>query len=513
MLDEKLHGEEDMTEEPEQVEDLTGELTEELAEESTEEPTEEPSRAYFEDGADRDEPREETQKKKKKTSAGTIVAIIVAAGIFLGILAIGAYLLFFRDASSNDPTDEPGATPADSTTEAGDDEVLSGYGNNDVTALSDYAVLAADPDSETMQAVVAVNANGDAILTNAQLQILYWMEFYQFLNSYGSYASMFGLDYTLPLAGQSSLMENRTWEQYFLESATLNYNNYYALQRAAEAEGYTLPEDLAESLEDVLNPDGEFAQAATEDGFASPDAYLQAQFGDGTNVTAYYDYLYTYYLAMSYYDDVVYNGALEAITDDDVESYYDENAEAYAESGVLKMNNVSVRHILLQPEGDKDSETGDWSEEAWAAALQAAEDVLALWQDDPTEEHFAELANEYTDDTGSNTNGGLYEDFAPGDMVAGFDDWCFEADRAEGDVEIVQSEFGYHIILFKGQTETRAWFDDVKNDMISESTGTCLDELCARYPVEFDYTKVRLFDMVTKSVEEAEADASSTTEE
>lgn len=501
MLDDKIHGEEDLTEDPE-----------------TEEPVEESggdAKAYFED---RDEDAEEapsakTTPRKQGVSVGTVVAIIVAAGILLGILAIGAYLLFFRNDNSTDPTDAPVGETTVAPTESTDDAAMSGYGKNDVTALSDYAVLTADAEGETMQAVVAVNADGEAVLTNGQLQILYWMEFYQFLNSYGSYASMFGLDYTLPLAGQSSLMENRTWEQYFLESASINFSNYYALRRAAEEEGYALPDDLADSITDLSDPDGEFAQAAAEDGFDSPDAYLQAQFGDGTNVAAYHDYLYTYYLAMSYYDEVVYANAVNALTDDKIESYYDENAESYVESGILKKNNVSVRHILIEPEGEQDSETGDWTEEAWTDALQAAEDVLALWQNDPTEEHFAELANEYTDDTGSNTTGGLYEDFAPGEMVAGFDDWCFDDARAEGDVEIVQSEFGYHIILYTGQTETREWFDEVKNDLISEATGNRLDELCAAYPVSYDYTQVRLFDMVTKSVEEAEADAGSSTEE
>lgn len=454
------------------------------------------------------QPRPLEQKPRRSVSMRVLLIILVCG--LIGCLAVGAYLLFFSDRNT---TDDPAQTNAPSTSDEANAPAEAGFGKNDVTALADYALLTTTPDSTEMQAVVAVNANGDALLTNSQLQILYWMEFYQFLNSYGSYASMFGLDYTTPLAGQASLMENRTWEQYFLESATVNFSNYYALARAAEADGYVLPEDLQKNIDDLSDPDGEFAQAAEADGFESPDAYLQAQFGEGTNLDAYRSYLATYYLAMSYYDDVVYANAVESVTDDAVVSYYDENAASYEESGVLKKNNVSVRHILIEPEGDKDTETNTWSEEAWANALHEAEQVLAKWREDPTEEYFAQLANENSDDGGSNTTGGLYEDFAPGDMVAGFNEWCFDSTRAEGDAEIVQSEFGYHIIFFKGETETREWFDKVKDELISNSTGTQLEAICKEYPVSFDFTQMRVFDMVTKSVAEAEADAAQATTE
>ena len=43
------------------------------------------------------------------------------------------------------------------------------------------------------------------------------------------------------------------------------------------------------------------------------------------------------------------------------------------------------------------------------AAKQKAEDLLAQWKaGDATEDSFAELANENSADSGSNTNGGLY---------------------------------------------------------------------------------------------------------
>ena len=49
-------------------------------------------------------------------------------------------------------------------------------------------------------------------------------------------------------------------------------------------------------------------------------------------------------------------------------------------------------------------------EDAKAAAKIKAEQILDDWKNgDATEDSFAELAKTYSDDTGSNTNGGLYE--------------------------------------------------------------------------------------------------------
>ena len=43
------------------------------------------------------------------------------------------------------------------------------------------------------------------------------------------------------------------------------------------------------------------------------------------------------------------------------------------------------------------------------------------------------------DDPGSNTNGGLYEQVAPGVMFEGFNDWIFADGRAIGDTGLVEN--------------------------------------------------------------------------
>ena len=110
---------------------------------------------------------------------------------------------------------------------------------------------------------------------------------------------------------------------------------------------------------------------------------------------------------------------------------------------------AAVRHILIKAEAAED---GSYSDEAKAEAKARAEELLATWEaGDKTELEFATLAYLYSDDTGSNSNGGLYSVVRPGEMVEEFDRFCFE-NHQYGDTAIVYGESdtyaGYHIMFF-----------------------------------------------------------------
>ena len=121
-------------------------------------------------------------------------------------------------------------------------------------------------------------------------------------------------------------------------------------------------------------------------------------------------------------------------------------------------NLVNVRHILVSFEGGKTDETTGttvYSDEEKAKAKAAAEEILFAFNDgEKTEEAFAALATEKTTDTGSKENGGLYENVYPGQMVKAFNDWCFDSARKTGDTAIVETEYGYHVMYFVGNSDT-----------------------------------------------------------
>lgn len=115
---------------------------------------------------------------------------------------------------------------------------------------------------------------------------------------------------------------------------------------------------------------------------------------------------------------------------------------------------ANVRHLLVKFEGGT-TENGvtTYSEEEKAAAKVEAEELLAQWQaGDATEESFAALVTEKTDDTASASTGGLYENISPDSRyVENFLNWCLE-DHKAGDTGIVETEYGYHIMYYVGNS-------------------------------------------------------------
>lgn len=140
------------------------------------------------------------------------------------------------------------------------------------------------------------------------------------------------------------------------------------------------------------------------------------------------------------------------------------NGGLYSDLYTGTLAEVDVRHILIYPEGATSSTvtSQEWSEDAWAYAQNQAQQILNQWlAGEMTEESFAALANEHSDD-GDGTTGGLYTDVAVGQMVENFENWCFDASRQEGDYGIVKTEYGYHVMYYvRGDKDADTWtFDE-----------------------------------------------------
>ena len=106
-------------------------------------------------------------------------------------------------------------------------------------------------------------------------------------------------------------------------------------------------------------------------------------------------------------------------------------------------------------------------------AKRIAEEYLAKFNEgDKTEDAFAELADLYSDDTSSTTagggEGGLIENMKPGQYVQPFEDWAFDSARKPGDVGIVETEYGYHVMYFVSAEDEPIWKTDIRNALASE---------------------------------------------
>ncbi len=142
----------------------------------------------------------------------------------------------------------------------------------------------------------------------------------------------------------------------------------------------------------------------------------------------------------------------------------------------------NVRHILVSFEGGTSDDSGNitYSEEEKAAAKATAEELLNQWKSgEATEDSFAALATDKSSDPGSTANGGLYEDIAPNQMVAAFNDWCFAEGRKAGDTGIVETEYGYHVMYFVGDSDVTYRDYQIRNELTENAVSEWYADLIA----------------------------------
>ncbi len=309
-------------------------------------------------------------------------------------------------------------------------------------------------------------------LTNAELQVWYWMEVAAYRAS-----GLEGPDYTQSLDTQLCSLDDTaiTWQQYFLQRALNTWHTSQALVQMAQDvglpieeaykpnfenheiylvdipatkylygynKGYT-PNDLHQAYLDSIP--ALLEELAKAEGFDSAAALAEAAACASEKALAEYARIYN--LAYMYFTNLHYYIAPTA-----------EEVEAQAALlGDITGKTVDIRHILLIPDGAEVAADGTvtCTEEAWAACEESARTMLEAFrkQKDTSEPRFAELAHSSSMDAGSALNGGAYREIFPGQLVSALDSWCFDEARVSGDTELIRTDCGWHIVYFSGSTE------------------------------------------------------------
>ena len=153
---------------------------------------------------------------------------------------------------------------------------------------------------------------------------------------------------------------------------------------------------------------------------------------------------------------------------------------------------VNVRHALAKFKGGKtDEKTGTviYTDEEKATAKAEAQAILdAYLAGERTEEAFAALANEKSDD-GDGTTGGLYEKVYPNQMVANFNSWIFDKVRTPGDVDLVETEYGWHVMYYVGQSDMTYRDLMIENDLRNADLSAWETELLEANKLVVENTK------------------------
>ena len=148
---------------------------------------------------------------------------------------------------------------------------------------------------------------------------------------------------------------------------------------------------------------------------------------------------------------------------------------------------IDVRHILVPLGTGSIAEGGEGYEDEQAQlkadAHTKAEELLAQWQSgEATEDSFAALAIKESTD-GSKYDGGLYTEVYQGQMVAEFNDWCFDTARQSGDTGVVDTQYGSHVMYFSGVNAAR-WQTQVAANHSMEAYTAWEEELTANSTIQ-----------------------------
>lgn len=446
-----------------------------------------------------------------------LLVLVVTLALVLGVLLAYRYLM--APAAQNAPlviytesAAEPPMAAEPSKT------VVTPDGEPD--SLLCMARYTAEQTQQTADQVVA--RWGEQKLTNGMLQIYYRNA----ISTYCLDESAVQPDYTQPLEEQLCPLEegNLSWQHYFLQQALQAWQNQQALLEGAkqprpiteeafkpnetdDLHGKYVASDLPvnqflyqdqpcykpnsmhqeylDSMEALLKTRAEALGYATLEDCAASVYGVGVAAEDLVRAAQDYNLAYMFYTECSY--DIT-------VTDQEIADNVRQNAASLPEDS----HTVDMRQVLLIPEGAKVKRDGTVTatEEQWEACRKTAEKMLQSWsisyltaQD--KEANFARMANENSEDGGSQINGGSYRNVRPGQLIAPLDEWCFDPDRKPQDTAVIRSALGYHIVYFS------ALHSDAETEAARLLTWQKLRELTEQYaaahPLQVDYSAIALW--------------------
>ena len=131
-----------------------------------------------------------------------------------------------------------------------------------------------------------------------------------------------------------------------------------------------------------------------------------------------------------------------AVTDQDLQAYYDQHRDEYRLPEQVKVSHILIKTPLPGPDGKVD-------EKGVEAARKKAEDVLKQIK---AGGDFAKLAEQYSEDPGSAKNGGSLGMIGRGRTVPEFEKAAFSLAKGQTS-DLVKSSYGFHIIRVEDKQE------------------------------------------------------------
>lgn len=193
---------------------------------------------------------------------------------------------------------------------------------------------------------------------------------------------------------------------------------------------------------------------------AQLDSLIQAQYNQVGGEEVFLNYLQKNGISIDQVRKDIANSYvmqqyMQAVLDEEFPVSDKELQDKYKQM-IQKDRTASVQHILLMTQGKTAAEKEEIYKKMKKIQARAKNG-----------EDFGELAKTYSEDPGSKNKGGLYENFERGSMVKPFEDAAFSVPIGEIS-EIVETQYGYHILKIIDRKKESRSFDEVKPDLVRQ---------------------------------------------
>lgn len=333
---------------------------------------------------------------------------------------------------------------------------------------------------------------GEHKLNSVEFNYFYMDAVNSFYNTYGSYASLFGLDTSKPLSAQEyGGDEGWTWADYFVDQAKLNAASTYALYDAAVAAGHTLTDDEKASIDSNIES---ITSYATQYGYTDVGSYLAAVYGKGASVKSYKNYSEIQALGSSYY-----SAYQEALNFDDAALRAHE-ADKYAEYSSFNYASCYLAAASFYEGGETDSEGNTtYSDEEKAAGLKAAkaaaDELAKATTVEELDEAYAALSINAADEDAASSKS---VDTRYSNVTSALRDWVADTARKAGDITVIENTStttgedgnevtnvtGYYVVRFESVNDNTFPLVNVRHILVAFQGGTTDDNGTVTYSEE-----------------------------
>ncbi|MBQ7288966.1 MAG: peptidylprolyl isomerase [Clostridia bacterium] len=115
-------------------------------------------------------------------------------------------------------------------------------------------------------------------------------------------------------------------------------------------------------------------------------------------------------------------------------------------------------------------------------ALRYAQEAQSDFTENPTAEHFAQLAKESCNDYKTIKNNGQYKNVKRHELATSIDNWIFDEERKENDCTVITAIDSYYLVWYIGNGEI-AWQSEIISNLYAEFETAHLTELESKFQI------------------------------